>query len=134
VEFSRALIAGRLSRRTEQMREVYPEAMEAARKLLREGELASNVHRAMVEVFQRAGFSLGHLTGHAIGTTMLEFPSIGAASDVQLRENMVLSVHPQVVDQDGKVCLYTQDTFRVGQTEGENLTNVEWRLYRGGDA
>ena len=65
---------------------------------------------------------------------MLEYPSIGAASDVTLKENMVLSVHPQVVDQDGKVCLYTQDTFRVGKTEGENLCNVEWRLYRGGDA
>jgi Xaa-Pro dipeptidase len=134
VEFSRALIAGQLSRRTEQMREVYPEAIEAARKKLREGELASDVHRAMVEVFQRAGFSLGHLTGHAIGSTMLEYPSIGAHSDVVLRENMVLSVHPQVVDRDGDVCLYTQDTFRVGQTEGENLADVEWRLYRGGDA
>jgi len=134
VEFSRALISGKLSRRTEEMRAAYPEAMEAARQRLREGELASNVHRAITDVLARHGFSLGHLSGHAIGTTMLEYPSIGAASDVTLKENMILSVHPQVVDQDGKVCLYTQDTFRVGKTEGENLCNVEWRLYRGGDA
>ena len=134
VEFSRALISGSLSKRTEEMKEAYPEAMEAARQRLREGERASDVHHAIVEVLARHGFSLGHLSGHAIGTTMLEYPSIGAGSDVLLQENMVLSVHPQVVDQDGKVCLYTQDTYRVGKTEGENLCDVEWRLYRGGDA
>lgn len=134
VEFSRALISGKLSRRTDAMRAVYPEAMEAARLLLREGELASNVHRAVSDVFARHGFSLGHLSGHAIGTTMLEYPSIGANSNVVLKENMILSVHPQVVDQNGKVCLYTQDTYRVGKSEGENLCDVEWRLYRGGDA
>ncbi len=134
VEFSRALIAGNLSKRTEAMKAAYPEAMEAARRHLREGERASSVHRAITDVLGRHGFSLGHLSGHAIGTTMLEHPAIGAKSDVALKENMVLSVHPQVVDQDGKVCLYTQDTYRVGKTEGENLTGVEWRLYKGGDA
>jgi Xaa-Pro aminopeptidase len=134
VEFSRALIAGSLSKRSEQMKEVYPAAMEAARKKLHAGAKASDVHRAMVEVFDRAGFKLGHLTGHGIGSTMLEYPAIGAQSDVELKENMIFSVHPQVVDQDGRVCLYTQDTFRVGKSEGENLADVEWRLYRGGDA
>jgi Xaa-Pro aminopeptidase len=134
VEFSRALIQGKLSKRTQAMKEAYPVAMEAARKLLREGELASSVHRAITDVFAKHGFKLGHLSGHAIGTTMLEYPSVGAKSDVALRENMVLSLHPQVVDQDGAVCLYTQDTYRVGKTEGENLAEVEWKLYRGGDA
>ena len=137
VEFSRALIRGKLDAVTERMKQAYPIAMEEARKLLRQGGLASSVHRAITEVFREHGFSLGHLSGHGIGTTMLEFPSIGASSpttDVELKENMIFSVHPQVVDQEGKVCLYTQDTFRVGKTEGENLTNVPWRLYRGGDA
>ena len=134
VEFSRALIRGKASRTTEAMKEAYPAAMEAARKLLRQGELASSVHRAVADVFQRHGFALGHLSGHGIGTTMLEFPSIGASSprtDVELKENMIFSLHPQVVDQDGKVCLYTQDTYRVGRTEGENLADVPWRFFTG---
>ncbi|HXE89956.1 MAG TPA: M24 family metallopeptidase [Terriglobales bacterium] len=133
VEFSRAIIQGKLDPITERMKQAYPIAMEEARKRLREGELASGVHRAITDVFQEYGFSLGHLSGHGIGATMLEYPAVGSSSDVVLKENMVLSVHPQVVDQDGKVCLYTQDTYRVGKTEGENLTNVPWRLYRGGD-
>jgi Xaa-Pro aminopeptidase len=133
VEFSRPLIRGNLSRTTERMKEAYPEALEAARKLMREGELASNVHRAVADTFTHHGFSLGHLSGHSIGLTMIEHPAIGAKTDVVLRENMIFSLHPQVVDQDGKVCLYTQDTYRVGKTEGENLCDVPWRVFDGSE-
>ncbi len=133
VEFSRALIRGNPSPRTRAMSDVYPEAMEAARRLMREGELASNVHKAAANIFAKAGFTLGHLTGHSIGLTMLEYPSIGANTKVELKENMVLSFHPQVVDQDGQVCLYTQDTFRVGKSEGECLVNIPWKFYNGSE-
>jgi len=131
VEFSRPLIRGKLSARTQAMADAYPHALESARKLLRQGELASTVHRAVADTFSKHGFALGHLSGHGIGTTMLEYPAIGAKSDVPLQENMVFSLHPQVVDQDGKVCLYTQDTYRIGKTEGECLCNVPWKFYTG---
>jgi Xaa-Pro dipeptidase len=131
VEFSRPLIRGKVSARTQAMADAYPQALEAARKLMRVGETASNVHRVVAETFAKHGFALGHLSGHSIGTTMLEYPSIGAQSEVQLEENMILSLHPQVVDQDGKICLYTQDTYRVGKTEGECLADVEWKFFSG---
>jgi Xaa-Pro dipeptidase len=129
VEFSRALIHGEPSERTQQMADVYPEAMEAARKLMHEGVLACDVHKVVAETFARHGFSLGHLSGHSIGTTMIEHPAIGARSQIELKENMIFSLHPQVVDCDGDVCLYTQDTFRVGLTEGENLSTIAWKFY-----
>jgi Xaa-Pro aminopeptidase len=113
------------------MADAYPEALEAARKLMRDGELASTVHRTVAEKFAKHGFALGHLSGHSIGATMIEYPAIGAKSDVVLRENMIFSLHPQVVDQDGKVCLYTQDTYRIGKTEGECLADVPWRFFTG---
>src|SRR5216683_2646176 len=72
VEFSRPLLRGKLSPTTQKMAEAYPEALEAARKLMRPGELASSVHRVVAETFARHGFSLGHLSGHSIGTTMIE--------------------------------------------------------------
>ena len=131
VEFSRPLIRGKLSPRTQAMAEAYPQALESARKLMRAGELASTVHRAVAETFSKHGFALGHLSGHSIGTTMLEYPAIGAKSDVPLQENMIFSLHPQVVDQDGKVCLYTQDTYRIGRTEGECLADVPWKFFTG---
>ena len=134
VEFSRALLRGKPSVTTQKMADAYPHAMEAARKVMRHGELASTVHRTVAEIFARHGFALGHLSGHSIGTTMLEYPAIGAESDVPLEENMIFSLHPQVVDQDGKVCLYTQNTYRVGKTEGECLADVEWKFYKGGES
>ena len=99
VEFSRALIEGEPSKRTLQMAEVYPEAMEAARKLMREGVLACDVHKVVADTFARHGFALGHLSGHSIGTTMIEHPAIGAKSQIELKQNMIFSLHPQVVDQ-----------------------------------
>src|SRR5271169_4124966 len=131
VEFSRPLIRGKLSSRTQAMADAYPQALEAARKLMRTGELASNVHRVVAETFAKYGFALGHLSGHSIGATMLETPAIGAKSDVQLQENMIFSLHPQVVDKDGKVCLYTQDTYRIGKTEGECLADIPWKFFTG---
>ncbi len=133
VEFSRPLIQGPLSPRTARMAEVYPEALEAARQKMREDEPVSNVHKACADTFAKAGFGLGHLSGHSIGLTMIEHPGIGADSDAVLRENMVLSMHPQVVDRDGKVCLYTQDTYRVGKKEGENLAGVPWKIFSGSE-
>jgi len=131
VEFSRPLLRGKPGATTQKMAEAYPVALESARKLMRAGELASTVHRAVADTFAKHGFSLGHLSGHSIGTTMLEYPAIGATSEVSLEENMIFSLHPQVVDQDGKVCLYTQDTYRIGKTEGECLANVPWRFFAG---
>jgi Xaa-Pro dipeptidase len=131
VEFSRPLIQGKPSVITQKMADAYPFAMESARKLMRAGELASTVHRAIADTFAKHGFSLGHLSGHSIGTTMIEYPAIGDKADVPLEENMIFSLHPQVVDQGGKVCLYTQDTYRIGKTEGECLAEVPWKFFNG---
>ena len=133
VEFSRALIQGKPSPTTQKMADAYPHAMESARQLMRHGELASTVHRTVADIFAKHGFALGHLSGHSIGTTMLEYPAIGAKTDVPLEENMIFSLHPQVVDQDGKVCLYTQDTYRIGKTAGECLADVPWKFFNGGE-
>jgi len=58
------------------MADAYPEALEAARRLMRAGELASNVHRTVADKFAKHGFALGHLSGHSIGATMLEYPPL----------------------------------------------------------
>jgi Xaa-Pro aminopeptidase len=133
VEFSRPLLRGKPSARTQAMADVYPEALESARKLMRVGVHASEVHKAVADTFAKAGFALGHLSGHSIGMTMIEYPAIGAKTEIPLEENMIFSLHPQVVDQDGKVCLYTQDTYRIGKTEGECLADIPWKFYDGSE-
>jgi Xaa-Pro dipeptidase len=131
VEFSRPLLRGKPNATTQRMADAYPHALEEARTLMRAGELASNVHRVIADRFAKHGFKLGHLSGHSIGTTMIEHPAIGAKSDIPLQENMIFSLHPQVVDEDGKVCLYTQDTYRIGKSEGECLADVPWQFFTG---
>jgi Xaa-Pro aminopeptidase len=64
---------------------------------------------------------------------MIEHPSIGAESEVVLEENMILSLHPQVVDEEGRICLYTQDTYRVGKTGAENLCDIPWKTFDGSE-
>jgi Xaa-Pro aminopeptidase len=134
VEFSRPIIQGKPSARTQAMMDIYPEAVEAARKHMHEGEKASTVHHAFAEIFSRQGWGLGHLSGHSIGTTMIEHPAIGAKNDTVLQENMIFAFHPQSVDKDGKVCLYMQDTYRIGKEEGECLADVPWQFFSGATA
>jgi len=130
-EFSRVITRGKLSGATQEMADIYPEALDAARRNLKAGNRAYEVHNAFNEIFESHGFNLGHLSGHGIGTSMIEDPAIGADEDTLLEENMILSFHPQVVDEDGEICLYAQDTFRVGEDEGENLSDVPWKLFDG---
>lgn len=130
-EFSRAITRAELTGDTKDMATIYPEALNAARRTLTEGTPASEVHQAFADIFDEHGFQLGHLSGHGIGTSMIEHPAIGADEDIVLEENMILSFHPQIVDKNGEICLYTQDTFRVGQQEGEDLAEVPWKIFDG---
>jgi Xaa-Pro dipeptidase len=132
VEFSRALIAGEPSATTKVMAEAYGEYGEAIRGALREGATAHDVHRAASQPFLERGYSLGHVTGHSIGMTMIEHPRIGEGIEVELRENMVFSCHPHVIAEDGST-LYMQDTFRIGKSEGEPLSQLPLRLFSGSE-
>jgi Xaa-Pro aminopeptidase len=96
------------------MMDAYEEYYETAQRTLVEGATAEDVHRAVAPILSRRGWQLGHITGHSIGMTMIEHPRIGEGSRVELRENMVLSMHPHVLSEDATSCLYMQDTYRVG--------------------
>ncbi len=133
VEVSRPLIAGEPTDLTKRMMEAYEEYFEAAQAALVDGATADEVHRAASRPFLARGWQLGHVTGHSIGMTMIEHPRIGAGIDVVLRENMVLSMHPHAISEDGLTCLYMQDTYRVGRDRGEPLATIPLRIFGGGD-
>ena len=115
VEVSRA-IASRdadLSDDTERMLEAYVEYYEAARDAMRPGASCHDVHRAVSAGFTERGYHLGHVTGHSIGMTMIEFPKVGEGVETELAENMVFSMHPHAIAANGEDCLYMQDTWLV---------------------
>ncbi len=134
VEVSRAITAdGEPSDETKRMFDAYTEYFEAARAAFRPGASAHDVHRAVSRGFVERGFRLGHVTGHSIGMTMIEFPKIGEGVATELRENMVFSMHPHAISQDGRECLYMQDTWLVTREGGEPLAGLPMRLFREGE-
>jgi Xaa-Pro aminopeptidase len=130
VEVSRGIAAGVPGRETKRMLEAYEEYFEAAREAMRPGRSAEDVHAAVSKGFVDRGYELGHVTGHSIGMTMIEHPKIGAGVETVLRENMVFSMHPHAIADDGS-CLYMQDTWLVTATGGEPLASLPMQIFDG---
>ena len=127
VEVSRAL--GTPSTEVGRMLDAYEEYYEAAKQALRPGATAHDVHRAVSKGFTERGYHLGHVTGHSIGMTMIEFPKIGEGVETELAENMVFSMHPHAIAADGRECLYMQDTWLVTAAGGQPLAGLELKIY-----
>jgi Xaa-Pro dipeptidase len=127
VEISRAL--GTPSAEVARMFEAYEEYFEAAKKTMRPGATAHDVHRAVSQGFTQRGYHLGHVTGHSIGMTMIEHPKIGEGVETALAENMVFSMHPHAISADGRECLYMQDTWLVTAAGGEPLTDLPMQIF-----
>ncbi|MHB8641831.1 MAG: M24 family metallopeptidase [Gaiellaceae bacterium] len=127
VEVSRAL--GTPSAEVGRMLEAYEEYFEAAKTALCPGASAHDVHRAVSQGFTDRGYHLGHVTGHSIGMTMIEFPKIGEGVETELSAGMVFSLHPHVIAENGRDCLYMQDTWLVTATGGEPLAALPMRLF-----
>jgi len=131
VEVSRAICPGEPSEDTRRMLEAYEEYFDAARSALRAGATARDAHRAVAAGFERRGYHLGHVTGHSIGMTMIEFPKIGEADETELQAGMVLSMHPHAISADGQACLYMQDTWLVTEQGGVALADLPMRIFDG---
>ncbi|HVU78729.1 MAG TPA: M24 family metallopeptidase [Gaiellaceae bacterium] len=133
VEVSRAICAGTPNDETKAMMDAYDEYYEAAHGALRAGATAHDVHRAVAKGFLDRGFKLGHVTGHSIGMTMIEWPKIGEGDETELQAGMVFSMHPHAISQDGRSCLYMQDTWLVTADGGEPLAGLEMRIFDGSE-
>ena len=131
VEVSRAVCAADAvpSDETKRMLEAYVEYYEAAKTAMHAGATCHDVHTAVSKGFHDRGYHLGHVTGHSIGMTMIEFPKVGEGSDVELKENMVLSMHPHAIAANGEDCLYMQDTWLVTPSGGLPLADLAMEIW-----
>jgi Xaa-Pro dipeptidase len=132
VEVSRAIGAARGD--VAGMADAYEEYFDAARAAFKPGATAHDVHRAVARGFLDRGYRLGHVTGHSIGMTMIEHPKIGEGVDTELKANMVFSMHPHAIAENGRDCLYMQDTWLVTADGGEPLAGLPMRLFTPGES
>ena len=112
------------------MLEAYLEYYDAARGAMRPGATCHDVHREVSAGFTERGYHLGHVTGHSIGMTMIEFPKVGEGVETELAENMVFSMHPHAIAANGEDCLYMQDTWLVTADGGVPLANLPMQVFR----
>ncbi len=131
VEVSRAVAATGtpLSKDTERMVEAYGEYVDAAQATMRPGVACHDLHRAVAQGFAERGYHLGHVTGHSIGMTMIEFPKVGEGVETELEEGMVLSMHPHAIAPNGEDCLYMQETWLVTKDGGEPLSSLPMQVF-----
>ena len=130
VEVSRAIAAEEAELERHGGAQAYVEYAEAAKTAMKPGASCHDVHRAVSAGFLERGYHLGHVTGHSIGMTMIEFPKIGEGVDIELRENMVLSMHPHAIAANGEDCLYMQETWLVTPAGGIPLSNLPMQVFR----
>jgi Xaa-Pro aminopeptidase len=132
VEVSRAVAAkdAALSGDTRAMGEAYAEYYEAAKEAMAPGASCHDVHVTVSKGFSDRGYHMGHVTGHSIGMTMIEFPKIGEGIETELRENMVFSMHPHAIAANGEDCLYMQDTWLVTPEGGVPLAGLPMEIVR----
>jgi Xaa-Pro aminopeptidase len=132
VEVSRAIAArdASLSGETARMLEAYAEYHDVARTVMRSGASCHDVHRAVSAGFTERGYHLGHVTGHSIGMTMIEFPKVGEGVETVLADSMVFSMHPHAIAENGDDCLYMQDTWLVTADGGVPLSTLPMQVFR----
>ena len=132
VEVSRAIAAdgAELSDDTDRMLDAYLEYFDTARGAMRPGATCHDVHRAVAAGFVERGYRLGHVTGHSIGMTMIEFPKVGEGVETELEENMVFSMHPHAIAPNGEDCLYMQETWLVTPEGGVPLSSLPLKVFR----
>ena len=133
VEFSRPICTGTPNDATLSAMEAYHEYFDAATATMREGATAHDVHMAVSKGFKDRGFMLGHVTGHSIGMTMIEFPRIGEGNEFELRAGMVVSMHPHAITPDERTCLYMQDTWLVTPGGGVPFSDVPLKIFTGAE-
>jgi Xaa-Pro aminopeptidase len=99
-------------------------AQKAGLSVMKPGNRASDVERAMKDVIEKAGYSQqlyrgGHGMGHDVG----EPPAIIVEDETILRSGMSIVVHPCVMDKNGEG-VFIGDSYLITDTGWERLNTT----------
>jgi Xaa-Pro aminopeptidase len=102
-DMTRTFVKGDPGEQLERMYAATELALDTALRLIRPSANGADIHRAVLDSFNAAGFSedggpwMSHGTGHGVGLDIHEFPSLGVAG-VELAEGDVVTVEPGLYD------------------------------------
>ncbi len=130
-DIARPFILGHASQRQKDTFKVLLEAQKAAQEAARPGVLASEVDRAVRDIFRGAWGTEEWGGGHGVGLEVHEWPFIGyhyithdeAYKNSRLKANMVISLEPTIYFSDvGEQQI--EDQFVVTETGSERLNDI----------
>jgi Xaa-Pro aminopeptidase len=122
-DITRMAFLGRPSARYQEVHAIVDEAVAAALAIIRPGVPIADVDRAARGVIERAryGAQFSHRTGHGIGVTAHELPSITHTNEMPLAAGMAFSVEPGIY-LAGEFGVRLEEIVVVTDRGGESLS------------
>jgi len=122
-ELERTMIVGKPTSKQKRYFNVMTEAQEAAFKMFKPGVKCSDVDKATVKVFKKAGLMhlVKHHTGHGLGLEGHERPWLDMGNNESLRAGMVVSCEPGIYE-TGFAGFRHSDTILITEDGAEIIT------------
>ncbi len=97
-DITRTIVMGRPQKKQEDIYSIVLEAQMKAISVLRAGVKASDVDRAARDIIEHMGYGeyFGHGTGHGVGLSIHENPSLSLKDDTVLKAGMVVTIEPGI--------------------------------------
>jgi Xaa-Pro aminopeptidase len=122
-ELERTMIVGKPTAKQKRYFNVMVKAQEAAFEAFKSGVKCSDVDRATINVFKKAGLMhlVKHHTGHGLGLEGHEPPWLDVGNDAPLRAGMVVSCEPGIYE-TGFAGFRHSDTVLISEEGAETIT------------
>ena len=111
-QLQRTLSIGSPTKEAESAYDVCLDALEKGISMLRPGNKANDVYRAIAGAIEGAGFRMGLHPGHSQGLDIFERPLIDPKEEAELDAGMVIVLHPHVLMPSGGG-VWIGETFAV---------------------
>lgn len=120
----RPLCLGKSTPQYERMFNVGKAALETGKENLIPGKRIGELVKAVIEKVEAEGFKTGLWCGHGMGLDVGEYPGLFQDSQIELKEGMVITIHPHVMSLDGKEGIFLGDTFVIKKEGAKNLSHT----------
>jgi Xaa-Pro aminopeptidase len=99
------------------------DAQKAGLHMMKPGNRAGDVAKAMKDFIEKAGYTYPYRGGHGMGHDLDEPPAIVAEDETIFRAGMAIVVHPCVMDKNGEG-VFIGDSYFVTETGWERLNTT----------
>ncbi len=120
----RPFCLGKPSSQYDRLFEVGKQALDAGVSSLLPGKRIGDIARIINSKARDAGFRTGVWSGHGMGMDLGDGIGIFEDSTLELKDGMVITIHPHIMSQDGKEGLLLGDTYVVHENGAQNLSRT----------